>query len=117
MLSWKTYEDQARLSVILAILSMLAGLAAVGLILRNLDAELFFVNFRKSGLFLPIMGLGLLVALGAGAGGFFLGLHTAGQSRNKATNLSWLGFFGSAASLTIALSAGVFFFFTRNAIG
>lgn len=116
MLSWKTYEDQARLSVVFAALSLLAGLAASGLILRNFDAELFFVNFNKRGMWLPVLGLGLATSMAFGTAGFFLGIYTAGQNRNKATNLSWMGFFGSAAALTLAMSAGLFFFLTRNAM-
>lgn len=116
MISWKTYEDQARLSVILAGISFVAALAAIALILRNFDADLFFVNFKFSGMWIKMFGAGLLTALGCGALGFVLGIYTAGQNRNKATNLSWMGFFGSAVALTIAMSTVVFFYFTKNAM-
>lgn len=116
MIRWKTYEDQARLSVALAAFSFVASLAAITLVLRNFDPDMFFVNYRGSGPWLIVFGVGLLIALGAGTLGFLLGIYTAGQNRNKATNLSWMGFFGSAVALTMAMSTGVFFYFTRNAM-
>ncbi len=112
----KTYEDQAKLSVYASIVAGLASLASVALILRNFDSEEFFVNYASGTLWLPAVAASLLVALGAGALAFFMGLYTAGQRRNKKTNLSWLAFFISAGAITIALSAAVFFVLTRNQI-
>jgi len=116
VLKVKTYEDQAKLSVILAIVGALATVGAVGLMLRNFDATGFFVSYRSNGPWLPIVGAGLLVGLGAGVGGFFIALNSAGQRRNKRSALSWQAFFLNALVVTVVLSACIFFYFTRNAV-
>ncbi len=111
------YENQAKLSVALAIVSGVTVLMALGLIVRNFNATDMYVYYGGGGMYLPVLGGLLGMALLTGAGGFFAGIGSAGQRRNKAANLSWAGFFLSAATITIALCAGAFFYFTRNAIG
>lgn len=112
----KSYEDQAKLSVGLAGLGGLAALGVIWLMARNFDRVAFFVNYNPRGMWLPVLGVGLLVGLGAGIVGFFVGLHSAGQRRNPRSALSWKGFFLNALIVIVMLSAGIFFFFTRNAL-
>lgn len=112
----KSYESQAKLSVFLAVLGGLAALGVIGLMGRNFDRGSFFVNYNPRGLWLPVLGAGLLVGLAAGVVGFFVGLHSAGQRRNPRSALSWKGFFLNAAVIIVMLCAGIFFYFTRNAV-
>lgn len=113
---FKTYEDQAKLSVVLSVLGALATVGVIVLMLRNFDAGSFYVSYNPKTLWLPMVGVGILVGLSAGTVGFFVALNSAGQKRNKNSGLSWQGFFLNALVLTVILSACVFFFFTRNAI-
>jgi hypothetical protein len=112
----KSYENQAKLSVYLAVLGGLAALGVIGLMGRNFDRISFFVTYNPKGFWLPLVGTGLLLGLGAGTAGFFVGLHSAGQRRNPRSALSWKGFFLNALVIMIMLSAGIFFYFTRNAM-
>jgi hypothetical protein len=110
----KTYEAQAKLSFWLAFPGGLAALVVVGLIYRNFDRASFYVNYNPNGFWLPVLGLGLLVALAASTTGFFVGLNSAGRRRNTRSALAWQGFFLNAAIITLTLAAAAFFFFTRN---
>ncbi|QOJ13642.1 MAG: hypothetical protein HRU75_02855 [Planctomycetia bacterium] len=113
----KSYEGQARLSVILAIVGACAALGAAFFMLSALDASNLEINLRAGGRrFLGIMA-GIGVGFLAGVIGFFMGLSGAGEKRNKASSLSWMGFFLSAGVLAAVLCLGVFFFFTKNFVG
>lgn len=109
----KTYEDQARLSVILAAVGGFCTLAAVGFILRNFDASSLWTRYNPKSLFLPALLGAIGAALLAGAAGFYIAYRSAGQRRNKNPKLSWTGFFLNAVVITLALCVFVFFFFTR----
>ena len=115
MLKLKTYEDQATLSIVLAGAGMLAAVAAIAILLRRFDADEFYVTYSPKSMYLPALGICILSALAGGAGGFFLGFYTAGQRRNKTPNRSWAGFFIGAVAITLALSTGIFFYFTKQA--
>ncbi len=115
-LKLRTYEGQAVLSIILAAVGGLAGLALIGLIAWKFDSTTFYVNYNSKGPFLPLFGLGVLGGLAASTLGFFIALNSAGQRRNTRSGLAWNGFFLNAVVLTVVLSAAVFFYFTRNAI-
>jgi hypothetical protein len=114
--AFKSYEDQAKLSVGLAILGGLAALGVLILMCRNFDAASFYVTYNRKSLWLPLLAGGLLVGLGAGTVGFLVGLNSAGQRRNKRSGLSWQGFFLNALVLTVVLAAAIFFVFTRNPV-
>lgn len=111
------YENQARLSVAMAVVGLVGCVGAVALLVRNFNPADRFVYYGASSMYLPLLGVMLLVSLGGGAIGFFVGISSAGQRRNKAANVAWAGFFLSAAVITLALCAGIFFYFTRNAVG
>jgi hypothetical protein len=112
----KTYEEQAKLSVILAVIGSLFALAALGGVLRNFDPSTGWVRFGTKSMFMPALGICLLLAVAFTAIGFSVGLHSAGQRRNKRSRLSWTGFFLNAAVLMFALCVGVFFVITRHGI-
>ena len=112
----KTYEGQAKLSVILAVIGGFFALVALGGILRNFDPSTGWVRYGTKGIFMPALGGCLMLALALAAIGFFVGLNSAGQRRNKRSRLSWTGFFLNALVIMFALCAGVFFLFTRHGI-
>jgi len=115
-LNLKTYEGQTILSTALAVLGAVASVATWGLLVRRFDRTAFYVSFNFGGALQPVLGLGLLVGLGAGVIGFFMALNSAGQKRNTRSALAWKSFFLNALVITLALSAVVFFFFTRNPV-
>lgn len=110
----KTYEDQAKLSVILAAVGGFLAVAALGGILRNFDARTGWVEYGTKSIFLPALGGCLMLALALAATGFFVALNSAGQRRNKRSRLSWTGFFLNALVIMFALCVGVFFAITRH---
>jgi hypothetical protein len=112
----KSYEDQAKLSMGLAVLGGVVVLGVIVLLGRNFDRVAFFVNYNPKGIWLPLVGAGILLSLLAGTVGFFIGLNSAGQRRNARSALSWKGFFLNALVIIVTLSTGIFFYFTRNAI-
>lgn len=112
MISFKTYEVRALVSLIAGGLSLLASIALLGIVLFLFDAENRVIVSSVNRL-LAIVGL-TGVALGLGALGFLLGITTAGQKRNSKTNLSWLGFFGGAIGLTVAMSGFLFFWLAKS---
>jgi len=109
-------ETHSRLSVACGVLSGLAALFALWMLARNYEASAKFVYYSQSGLWLPVFLVAILLGLGFGGVGFLLGLTSAAKRRNTLTGLSWVGFFLSAGTVTLTLSAGVFFYFTRNAV-
>ena len=116
MLKLKTYEDQAKLSVLLGLIGLLAAFGAIVAIAYAFRADGFFTLYRPGSFRLPAIAGGVLLGLAGGGGAFLLGLLTAGQRRNKAIRLSWTGFFLGAGAMTLAMSAGLFFYLTRQAI-
>jgi hypothetical protein len=109
-------ENQAKLSVVLAVVGGLATIVAIGLLLRNFKAEDWYVTYQASGLWFPLLGAALGIGLLCSTFGFFVGLISAGKRRNTATSVSWMGFFLSAFAITLGLCAGLFFYFTRNPV-
>lgn len=114
-LSLKTYEDQAKFSVILGVVASVVVLGAILLILQRFDWATFMIPIRSKARMVAILGaIGLAAVLSAA--GFFVSLNTAGQKRNKNQSLSWTGFFFNAAVLTIATCVGVVFMMTRISV-
>jgi len=112
----RRYENQAKLSVILAAVGGAAAVGVAALLVLKFDREVFFVTYNANGLFLPVLGAGLVGGLAAATVGFFVALNSAGQRRNPRSALSWRGFFLNAAVIAVLLSATVFFYLTHNAI-
>jgi hypothetical protein len=112
-LNLKSYEQQAKFSVVLAALSALAALGVIFLLLKNFKPAHFYVTYNPQGLWLPVLAAGLAFGLLVGAAGFFMALNSAGQRRNKLSRLAWQAFFLNALVITVMLCAAVFFYFTR----
>lgn len=108
-----TYEKQAMYSIVCAGVAVAAALAAIALIIRNLDFEAWTLYMPRNGNSFPLMLAGVGAACLLGTVGFFIGFSSAGHSRNKRSKLSWMGFFGSAAAISLGLSAFIFYYFTR----
>lgn len=116
-LKLRAYETQAKLSIGLAIGAAVSMFGTVFLLLRNFDATNFLIAYRSSSMYMPALGATILLSLGLATIGFFVGLNSAGQKRNKQSQLSWIGFFLNASVITLSLCCGVFFWFTRWAEG
>jgi hypothetical protein len=112
----KTYEQQAKLSVILAVFGGFCTLAGAGIIYDAFDWDTLWVTYSRDTLRMPAIGGALFLGLASAGLGFLVGFNSAGQRLNKKNNLSWTGFFLSAAVITLAMSCGLFFFFFRHAI-
>ncbi|MBL8877689.1 MAG: hypothetical protein JNG88_01100 [Phycisphaerales bacterium] len=113
--SLKTYEDQAKFSVVLGAVATVAIVAALGLILQRFDWSAFMIPIKSKLRLVAILG-GIGVAGLLSTAGFFVSLNTAGQKRNKNQSLSWTGFFFNAAILTLAACVGVVFMLTKISV-
>ncbi len=113
----RDFGTQARLSVILAIAGAVSAITAIALIARNFDATTFWVIYNPK----RPLGAALMAALAASVVasglGLWAGFNSAGQRRNPNPQLSWTGFFASAAAMTVALGAAIFFVITQNPRG
>ena len=112
----KSYESQAAISVILAGLGVLGAMVAMYCVLKGFDWQVFMLTYNRKGPRLIVLGASLFVSLAAGVIGFFVGLNSAGQRRNKKSRLAWIGFFANATLISLALMLAIFFVLTRNAV-
>jgi hypothetical protein len=109
------FENQARLSVILAACATLFMLAELFGVLTKFNFSDFEIVMRAGGVrFWGIIGSAAL-AIGLGAGGGLLAYSSIHQ-RNKKNGLSWAGFFFNAAVVGVAMCVFVFFWFTRETL-
>ncbi len=104
-LSLRRYDVQARVSVILSIVSLvfLVGLTALIFRYPKLLIQEKVILYNPRGLRMPLIYIFGLTALGLGIAGFGLGLNSAGQRRNDKPTHSWIGFFLGAGSITFTL--------------
>lgn len=110
------FEKQATWSLICAGVAALAALAFLAVMLPRFQAQEFEVVVGQgSKAYYALLGLAGVSVLAGGAG-FLLGFHSAGQKRNKKNKLSWAGFFLNAGIITLALSALLFFWFTKEVV-
>lgn len=110
-------EKQAMISVVLASVGGLCVIAAISLVLRRFNLEHFEVRYTAKGLSFPLILACIGLAGLSGTVGFFAGLNSAGHKRNKLSHLSWTGFLGNSAVLTLALSVLVFFWLAKEKVG
>lgn len=109
------YEDQAKLSIGLGAVAMLAALVSAAAIMQKFDWSTFALYYGSKGLRMPVILGAAAAGCMIGAIGFIMGLRTAGQKRNKQARLSWIGFFTSAAAITLGACAGIFFWIVKIA--
>lgn len=111
-----SFERQANLSVILAVVAGAAVTAAAVIALSRFNAaEMAIVMKNKGPRHLALLGA-IAVAGLAATGGFFAGFNGAGHVRNKKSSLSWIGFFANSAIIAATLSLLAFFWLTKDLI-
>ena len=110
----KTFENRAKFSVVLAVVGvMLAAASAVFMIQRFKPAvNEIVLSSRGFSIIAAMIALAILL----GIIGSLMGLNGAGEKRNKATQLSWLGFFLNSGAVAVSLSLLVVFMFLRHVI-
>jgi len=109
--SLRRYDTQARASMIVSLVSLVALCGLAFIVFQNLDPTdgvIYYGANRK----LAILGGGAITLL-LSAAGFGLGLNSAGQRRNDKPLLSWIGFFLGASVLCLTLIM-LFFFRARG---
>lgn len=107
----KSYEGQARFSVLLAGAAALAAAGAAVFMARFYSAEYGIIIQSLTSRRALVILIPLLAGAGMAAIGMILAFNGAGQKRNKQSGLSWLGFFLNAGVTTLALSLIVVFWF------
>ncbi len=112
----RKFETQARLSVVLGVVSILAGLAGGAAVAEGFDWQAFWLTYNPRGMRILAIGGALVLALTASAVGFGVGFNSAGQKRNTQSRLSWVGFFLNAAAIALALIVSVFVYVTGNPV-
>jgi len=110
--SLRRYDVQARYAVGLAFAAVPAFLAASVLMIRNYQGDIRQIVYGSNAyafvLLCCIAVCGLLSAVGC-----ILGFNSAGQRRNDAQRLSWIGFCLGLALLTGSLILGIAFLMLR----
>ena len=100
--SLRRYETQARMSLIVGILSSVCLLMLGYLVFRNADLTEWVIYYGQRWRGRAVQAMGALTVLsGIFALGF--GLNSAGQRRNTRPRESWLGFFLGAGVICFAI--------------
>lgn len=107
------YEQQARLSVLLAAVGALCTLTALALMLQRFRWDSFQIVYDPRSMRMVAIGGALGLGLVGGGVSFLLGWLSAGRKTNPLNRLSWTGFFLGAGVIAAALCCGVFFLLTR----
>lgn len=107
-----TYENQAGLSLLLAVVSAVAAVGLALAVFTAYNAE-FGVMYVASSLRYYAILLCMGGAMFAGGIALLIGFNSAGRKTNRRSQLSWLAFFISAGSLTVAASSFIFFWLLR----
>jgi hypothetical protein len=108
----KAYENQARVSVILALGAVIGSIGAAYLMIRVYSPD-YGIPIKMMGTRFILIMAGLGGAFALATIGFFFGFHSAGQKRNSMSRLSWMGFFLNAGAITLALSLLAIFWFMK----
>lgn len=102
-------ENQAQVSILASLLSVLPWAAMTFFILKNMwpnkEWVFYYGSKGKAGI-LICSALALLLS----TIGFGLGLNSAGQRRNEKQQLSWIGFFIGGMILTLTIVVLALFF-------
>jgi hypothetical protein len=109
----RRYDVRASYAFVLALLSVVPFLGAVGLALRNYHSDLGQIVYGAKGLFLPVFFVCLLLSMAPSALAFLLGWSSAGQRRNDKPMRSWIGFFVGGGVLTFDLILAIAFLMLR----
>ena len=103
-----TYENQGRLSLLLAVAATLCAIAALVFCTLRRGGAGYVPNFgivyhARSLRFFAFAGAIALAGI-CGAVSFLLAFNSMGHKRNKKSSLSWMGFWFSALALALTLS-------------
>lgn len=111
-----TFEKQAVLSVACAAVAGAAFLAQAVGVLWKFNWSEFEIVMRSGGLrFFGIVGatgVGVLASIA----GLSMGWMSAGEKRNKRSQLSWAGFFLNAGLATLTICIFVLFWFGKELV-
>ena len=110
------HETQAKISLVLAIISGLGVLVLTFCVFRRFSFSDFAAYYAEGSLRYYLILASFLLSLATSGIGFFVALNSAGQKRNDLSNLAWITFFTHAAVLLIALCVFVVFFFSKEPV-
>lgn len=105
--SLRNYETQARVSQLLAWVSVIPLVGLIGVILRAMlknkitQEEVWVIYYGGPTKMAVYLSAALTLVLAGAA--FGLGVNSAGQRRNDRQRASWIGFFVSAAVLLLTI--------------
>ncbi len=111
--SLRRYDVQARASLIVSILSVLAMASLALLLLRNYDFDLHAVIYAKKSYYSPMFFAGTSATMLLSAIGLVLGFNSAGQRRNDVQTRSWIAYFLSVAVLSGSIVCFCIFWFCQ----
>lgn len=109
----RRYDIQARYAAVLAVLSTLPSIGAVGLAMRNYEHELGQIVYGEGGAFVPALLACVVAGVAPGGLAFLLGWSSVGQRRNDRPVQSWLGFFLGGAVITANVIVLIAFWMLR----
>lgn len=115
--SLRRFEVQARVSVVLAVISVFPLVIAAALVYRNYHSELGQIVYGAEGRFVPLFLGMVLCSLIPAFLGFVLGWNSAGQRRNDKPMRSWVGFFVGGGVVTLDIILMLAFYVLRLQTG
>ncbi|NLE59351.1 MAG: hypothetical protein GX616_13400 [Planctomycetes bacterium] len=113
--SLRRYEEQARVSFVAALASVVTFVGLLALVLRRFSLQEMAIFYGQR-TYLAVLVATAVTALLAVIG-FGLGISSVGQRRNEKQGLSWAGFFVAAAVLVLTICVFAFFFLRGESVG
>lgn len=110
------HETQAKVSLLLAVVGVLSALALIVCVFWRFDFESFTAYYAGGSLRSYVIIASTVVGIFAGGTGFFVGLNSAGQRRNRLSGLAWLTFFVHSAVITVTLCLFVIFWLAKDRV-
>lgn len=106
--SLRRFDSQAQASVLLAVAAVVTLAGQAFIVLQNLDTSELIIPYGSNRKMAVFAATGITILLSLFALGF--GYNSVGQRRNDKQAWSWLGFFGGAAILSLAIIVFVLFY-------
>lgn len=101
--SIRNFDVQAKWSLVFSVASALCCLVFLALLLRNYQGDIRQIIYRADGKYQPMVMAAAALTMLLSAVGLAFGFNSAGQRRNDKQMFSWLGFFGGAGVLALAV--------------
>ena len=111
--SFRRFDVQAKYAAVLAGVSVVPLLGAMGMVLRNYRHDLGQIIYGAQGRFVMVFLACILLSAVPSGVGFLLGWSSAGQRRNDKPTHSWVGFFLGGCVLTFNLILLIAFYMLR----